>query len=183
MLRDELEAVLPAIDPLTGDRFQFITRDEYVPVMGPIHRVKFMRMTSFHPGGDTSRPVVYDPEYFLGLFWPVGADIACIIRWDGAEFRNVTAYLRKNRATVRTVMHVGETSTGNTVRTALYDVGTRNIEQEVRASRVEVLKTMGAKLVSETPNSHGRYEMKTTVSQRPVPKHHPHHPGTNLGRR
>jgi hypothetical protein len=140
-------------------------------------------MACFHPGEDTSRPVVYDLGHFLEQFWPVGADIACIIRWDGAEFRNYTVYLRKNKATVRTVMHVGETSTGNTVRIALYDVGTRNIEQEVPQNRVEILKTMGAELESETPNSHGRYEMKTKVSKRPRPNQHPHPPGTNLGRR
>jgi hypothetical protein len=166
-----------------------ITREEYFTIVGPIHEDRFMHMASFHPGGDTKKPVVYDLDHFVELFWPVGdPETVGVIRWEitphfTEQFRNVTVYRRLNPVTARTVMHVGETSNTSAMRIVLYEAGIRKIAQEVRPGRVEVLEAMGAKKVSESPNAHGRYEMETDVSERPPRQKRPFKPGLNLGRR
>jgi hypothetical protein len=148
-----------------------------------------MNMASFHPDGDTTKPVVYDLTHFVDLFWPVGdSETVGIIRWSVQphfvdQFRNVTVYRRVSPDTVRTVMHVGETSNTPTMRIVLYDAGIRKILQEVRPGRVDLLHVLGARKVSETPNTHGRYEMETDVTERPARLTRPFPPGMRLGRK
>jgi hypothetical protein len=186
---EDIAAVLPATDTVSGDKLQLITRAEYFTIMGPLHEDRFMRMASFHPGGNTSRPVVYDLLHFVELFWPEGdPETTGVIRWSVQphfvdQFRNVTVYRRVAPNTVRTVMHVGETSDSPAMRIVLYEAGIRKILQEVRPERVGILHVLGAKKVSETPNAHGRYEMETDVTERPARGKRPFPPGMHRGRR
>lgn len=189
MFADDIAAVLPPTDSMSGDRLQLITRAEYFSILGPIHEERFMRMASFHPKGNTAMPVVYDLGHFVEQFWPDGdPDTVGIVRWAVQphfvdQFMNVTVYRRVAPGVVRTVMHIGETGYTPTMRIVLYDAGIRKILQEVRPTRVPVLEVMGAVKVSDRPNAHGRYEMETDVSVRPGRRPHAFPPGMARGRR
>lgn len=188
-LIEDLGAVLPTHDPLTADRLQLISREQYKILMGPMHETKFSRMASFHEfkadgTPDVTTNIKLNLPYFLNLWWPEDADIATILRTTSTDdFLNVTAYRRMTPTMVRIVMSIGETVTSNFLRQIFYSVGTRTMTQEARPKRVPIAISRGWYKVYDLPNAHGRYELELDLSTRPVLGHHVHPVGADPGRK
>lgn len=183
MLADELEAILPKVDPVTGELLSVVKTLDDFRALAPIlvEPIKD-RFKIVQGANDTARdlsapagPVLHEwetgnKELWYAKWW-TGTDTAAIYRQhpDGSPM-NLLVMERTDPTRLVTTMRIGPNSESDFLRQVWWDIGIRTIWAKSDFTDEARMARRGYQVVQKYPN--GRVDIQLDMTERPTPGRH-----------